>query len=58
MKVRFNEPMAGSQIVYNTEDVYDIDVEFAKRLIAKNICYAIEVEKPVVKKPSAKKAKK
>jgi hypothetical protein len=57
MKVRFNEPMAGSQVLYNTEDVYEIDVDFAKRLIAKNICYAIEVEKPVVKK-APKKAKK
>ena len=57
MKVKFLTVMAGSRVVYNTEDVYELPTEKAERFIAKVICEAVEA-KPVVKKAPVKKAAK
>ncbi len=37
MKVKFNEVVAGPHVLYNMEDVYDLDKNEANRLIEKNI---------------------
>ena len=58
MKVRFNTVMAGSRVVYNTEDVYELPTEKAERFIAKGICEAVEVKKAPVKKAAKKKTTK
>lgn len=58
MKVRFNTVMAGSRVVYNTEDVYELPTEKAERFIAKGICEAVEAKKPAAKKAPVKKVAK
>lgn len=57
MKVLFNEPMAGKDIVYNTEDVYELPTAQAKRFIDAGICTE-KIEAPKPKKANIKTKKK
>ncbi len=67
MEVQFLEPMAGSQVVYETNVIYDLPKDEAKRYIAHGICClpedaeeAIVVKQTIIspKPKEKKKAKK
>lgn len=66
MEVQFLEPMAGSQVVYETNVIYDLPKDEAKRYIEHGICClpedaedALEVKQTVIApKPKAKKKAK
>jgi hypothetical protein len=65
MKVKFVAPMAGKEILYNTEDIYELKDAQAKKFIEHGLCVkadqdvkeSLQKARTVIKAPKASKKK-